>query len=153
MESLPSLRALMGRCAVWRVPITHLDVSFFITWVLPCAGYLHRVVLAPSRSGDRFSVAFTRVRGGKSGLHRAECQVTPGGREPTESATESVPPEKGVSPHLRAKKGSDPFFSQVRVKWCGKSAPRGWQQAWRWQTPLGARPNRNPSAVARSGFG
>jgi hypothetical protein len=31
-------------------------------------------------------------RGGKSGLHRAECQVTPGGREPTESATESIPP-------------------------------------------------------------
>ena len=30
--------------------------------------------------------------GGKSGLHRAECQVTPGGREPTESATENKPP-------------------------------------------------------------
>jgi 16S rRNA (cytidine1402-2'-O)-methyltransferase len=27
--------------------------------------------------------------GGKSGLHRAKCQVTPGRREPTESATES----------------------------------------------------------------
>ena len=31
--------------------------------------------------------------GGKSGLHRAECQVTPGGREPTESATENIPPK------------------------------------------------------------
>ena len=31
-------------------------------------------------------------RGGKSGLHRAGCQVTPGGREPTESATENIPP-------------------------------------------------------------
>ena len=30
--------------------------------------------------------------GGKSGLHRAERQVTPGRREPTESATESRPP-------------------------------------------------------------
>ena len=30
--------------------------------------------------------------GGKSGLHRARCQVTPGGREPTESAAESIPP-------------------------------------------------------------
>ena len=30
--------------------------------------------------------------GGKSGLHRAECQVTPGRREPTASATESKPP-------------------------------------------------------------
>jgi len=28
--------------------------------------------------------------GGKSGLHRAECQVTPGRREPTESATENT---------------------------------------------------------------
>ena len=31
-------------------------------------------------------------RGGKSGLHRARCQVMPGGREPTDSATESKPP-------------------------------------------------------------
>ena len=31
-------------------------------------------------------------RGGKSGLRRAGCQVTPGGREPTESATENRPP-------------------------------------------------------------
>src|SRR3546814_5058932 len=30
-------------------------------------------------------------RGGKSGLRRARCQVTPGRREPTESATENRP--------------------------------------------------------------
>lgn len=30
--------------------------------------------------------------GGKSGLHRAECQVTPGRCEPTESATENKLP-------------------------------------------------------------
>ena len=35
---------------------------------------------------------FILVQGGKSGLHRTECQVTPGGREPTESATENIPP-------------------------------------------------------------
>ena len=35
-------------------------------------------------------VAF--AAGGKSGLHRAERQVTPGRREPTESATENIPP-------------------------------------------------------------
>ena len=29
---------------------------------------------------------------GKSGLHRVECQVIPGGREPTASATERIPP-------------------------------------------------------------
>jgi len=32
------------------------------------------------------------AEGGKSGLHRAECQVTPGRRESTESATENIPP-------------------------------------------------------------
>ena len=30
--------------------------------------------------------------GGKSGLHRTRCQVTPGERELTTSATESRPP-------------------------------------------------------------
>ncbi len=34
----------------------------------------------------------TYVGRGKSGLHRVERQVTPGGREPTESAAESIPP-------------------------------------------------------------
>jgi hypothetical protein len=53
--------------------------------------------------------------GGKSGLHRAGCQVTPGGREPTESATEKTPPIPSS-------------WREVRVKWCGKSAPRWWQQ-------------------------
>ena len=54
-------------------------------------------------------------RGGKSGLRRAECQVTPGRREATESATESKPPMA-------------PQGDQARVKRCGKSAPRVWQQ-------------------------
>ncbi len=31
--------------------------------------------------------------GGKSGLRRAGCQVTPGGRESTESAAENIPPK------------------------------------------------------------
>ncbi len=34
-----------------------------------------------------------RAWGGKSGLQRAGCQVTPGGREPTASATEKIPPQ------------------------------------------------------------
>ncbi len=33
-----------------------------------------------------------KVSRGKSGLRRVRCQVTPGGREPTESATENIPP-------------------------------------------------------------
>ena len=36
---------------------------------------------------------FAELSRGKSGLHRAGCQVTPGGREPTESAAESRPPK------------------------------------------------------------
>src|SRR5665647_355955 len=33
-----------------------------------------------------------QVRGGKSGLHRAECRLTTGRREAMESATENTPP-------------------------------------------------------------
>ena len=62
------------------------------------------------------AAASSRGGGGKSGLHRAGCQVTPGGREPTESATENIPPKR----HPPA----------ARVKRCGKSAPRRWQQRW-----------------------
>ena len=62
------------------------------------------ILAAQSRPGSRFapnpgammhggSWRQGLVRGGKSGLHRAECQVTPGGCEPTESATESKPPK------------------------------------------------------------
>src|SRR5690606_31155772 len=65
-----------------------------------------------------------QAAGGKSGLHRAGCQVTPGGHTgdgvATASAAEKIPPMA-------------PFFgkgAQVRVKRCGKSAPRAWQQAW-----------------------
>ena len=54
------------------------------------------------------------TRGGKSGLHRAECQLTAGRREATESGTES--------------KTADGLRAQVRVKRCGKSAPGTWQQ-------------------------
>jgi hypothetical protein len=56
---------------------------------------------------------------GKSGLHRARCQVTPGRREPTESATE----------RNRRTAGTAPRGCVARVKRCGKSAPRAWQRA------------------------
>jgi hypothetical protein len=42
---------------------------------------------------SRCPTAFTRQGGGKSGLRRAGCQVTPGRREPMESATENTPPK------------------------------------------------------------
>ena len=50
-------------------------------------------VRAGSRPGNRRKALETALRGGKSGLRWTECQVTPGGREPTESATESRPPK------------------------------------------------------------
>jgi len=40
--------------------------------------------------------------GGKSGLRRIRCQVTPGGREPTESATENRPPKSLTAKALKA---------------------------------------------------
>lgn len=43
-----------------------------------------------SRLNSRCFIA--RWNGGKSGLHWAGCQVTPGRREPTESAAENIPP-------------------------------------------------------------
>ena len=38
----------------------------------------------------------------------------------------------------------------VRVKWCGKSAPRRWQHAAARQTPPRARPNRGALSVAHT---
>src|SRR5262252_1396117 len=84
--------------------------------------------LSCGRESARQSLPKLRFGGGKSGLRRIGCQVTPGGREPTESATESRPPKSLTGP--------------ARVKRCGKSAPRRWQHVTARQTPPGARPNR-----------
>jgi hypothetical protein len=53
-----------------------------------------------------------RGRGGKSELQRAVRRVTPGQGNLTDSGTENIPP------------------ARVRVKRCGKSAPRPWQHGW-----------------------
>ena len=74
-----------------------------------CGSFNYWLFLQVSRLGDRFSAR----KGGKSGLHRVKRQVTPGGREPTESAAESRPPMASLE-------------VQVRLKGCGKSAPRHW---------------------------
>jgi len=97
-------------------------------------GWLAANVLAGSRLGNRREALATVLRGGKSGLRWTRCQVTPGGREPTESATESRPPKY---PGRR-----NPTWVTARVKRCGKSAPRRWQHSTAWKTPPGARPNR-----------
>ena len=46
---------------------------------------------AAEKAGVGQTAAVVRY-GGKSGLLRTGRQVTPGGREPTESATENIPP-------------------------------------------------------------
>ncbi len=53
-----------------------------------CAG------AASGSTGDVFR------QGGKSGLRRARRQVTPGGRKPTESATENIPPTPNASSNV-----------------------------------------------------
>ena len=68
-----------------------------------------RPQLTLSLSGELTRQSLLFDRRGKSGLLEARCQVIPGGREPTESAAESRPPTQSV-----------------RVKGCGKSAPRQW---------------------------
>lgn len=69
---------------------------------------------------------------GKSGLHEARWRVTPAGGDPRESATENRP-LRGLSLEYRVwslvipnSKLQTPN-SGVRVKRCGKSAPRLWQ--------------------------
>src|SRR6185437_9162933 len=79
----------------------------------------------PARLGSRWIHSFADESRGKSGLLRAACRLTAGSllclglrfaekrgliqTQATESATENTPPAG---------------LRQVRVKWCGKSAPR-----------------------------
>ena len=44
----------------------------------------------------RPSAPFTGA-GGKSGLRRAGCRVIPGGGDPEDSATESIPPRETIA--------------------------------------------------------
>jgi hypothetical protein len=60
-----------------------------------------------------------RRREESPGSTERRCRLTAGGGDPRESATEKTPP-------------TGPVFSgrlaAARLKWCGKSAPRSWQQ-------------------------
>ena len=77
------------------------------------------VVRRRSRPDDRLGV----IRpGGKSELRRAVRRVTPGRGNSKESGTENTP--------LTGVAGFTAGGKQARVKRCGKSAPRVWQQAW-----------------------
>ena len=81
-----------------------------------CAAFSLLLLLPRELARQSLVVIRKNAAGGKSGLHRAECQVTPGRREPTASATENIPPVERYFDNA----------IQVRVKRCGKSAPRGW---------------------------
>ena len=82
--------------------------------------------------------------GGKSELRRAVRRVTPGQGDLKESGTENIPL---ASDRLTLRSGAAPTFlgrahsfqvhgarstgsTRVRVKRCGKSAPRPWQHGW-----------------------
>ena len=79
-------------------------------------------------------------RGGKSDLRWAVRRVTPGQGNLTESGTENIPPASAPSALRRGKPvehtGRGPASPKsggrrrVRVKRCGKSAPRSWQHEW-----------------------
>jgi len=73
----------------------------------------------------------TNVSGGKSEHHRAGWSLTATGGDPRESATENIPPPTALLSLLG-----------VRVKWRGKSSPVPVVTSGAWQTPPGARPNR-----------
>jgi hypothetical protein len=59
-----------------------LHTRFSAACLLKCVAKLVRQSL----------LEYKYFKGGKSGLHRAKCQVTPGRRESTESSTENIPP-------------------------------------------------------------
>lgn len=59
---------------------------------MPCHSVARDVICA-SQVGQAVA-AHIFMGGGKSGLRRVKCQVTPGGREPTESAAENIPPKQ-----------------------------------------------------------
>ena len=73
-----------------------------------------------------------RIGGEESpGSMEARCRITSGGGDPRESATESRPLRQQIG--LTARFAEHPigcfrFAGGVRVKGCGKSAPRLWQQ-------------------------
>src|SRR3954471_2126517 len=64
-------------------------------------------------------------------------RITSGGGDPRDSATEMTPP-------------TGPVFSgrlaAARLKWCGKSAPRSWQQEWH------GKPYREQDQIGTAGW-
>ena len=78
-----------------------------------CHNGLVAVGQTTAASANRGRPRSSRGRG-KSELRRTVRRVTPGQGDLTDSGTENIPPRA----------------AEVRVKWCGKSAPRLWQHGW-----------------------
>jgi hypothetical protein len=125
-------------------------LNFFILYVFVAAfGFeTHSGMMRPSRFQwrSRLSAKATLPAGEESPNWPGDSQGSPGGpvldnvkaeqiqsrenggrTKPTESATEKKPPGEAIP--------------QVRVKWCGKSAPRSEATRAARQTPPAARPN------------
>jgi len=103
---------------------------------------LRRDKLPPRGSLPRRSTrpeGWSAKAGGKSELRRAVRRVTPGRGNPKDSGTENIPPAFAPSAlqrgRLRDRQGAcfavaPKVRRRVRVKRCGKSAPRSWQHGW-----------------------
>ena len=85
---------------------------------VPCRGARRPSTCGPALREPRRGES----KRGKSELHRAVRRVTPGRGNSKESGTENTP--------LTGVAGLTAGSKQARVKRCGKSAPRAWQQAW-----------------------
>ena len=121
----------------------------------PCAaGHIRRRrvtrLSARRRRGNRRRFG----AGGKSELHRARGQVTPGQRELEDSATERRTPARAsarrrtcpLQPSGREVARQETGNGLVSLKGCGKSAPAARAIGSARQTPSGATPNRTRAA-------
>jgi hypothetical protein len=87
--------------------------------------------MAALRRGTR--ILYLRCGEESPGSMEARCRITSGGGDPRESATESKPPAfasglRRGRPASLSHRSSASCEGGVRVKGCGKSAPRAWQQ-------------------------
>jgi len=83
----------------------------------------------------------SRRREESPGSTEMRCRLTAGGGDPRDSATENIPP----SPSSFVRDYPCGIIWAVRVKWCGKSAPRC-RQRWRQ-----GKPHREQDQVGAAG--
>jgi hypothetical protein len=104
--------------------------------------------LSHARRSDGRSPVGRRVgrREESPGSTEARCRVTPGGGDSRESATETHRRARRSAPsHPASGRAGDGTEWAVRVKWCGKSAPR------RRQRRRQGKPHREQDQVGAAG--